>query len=89
MKTQTDHRKYVEARNRVNRQIREIKYGTQRRIRNMLRARKRPVNEYAQLNQVNAKQWEQYLTELYNNEASENDSGNKQISLRRKKLSLL
>ncbi|KAL3267452.1 hypothetical protein HHI36_011576 [Cryptolaemus montrouzieri] len=37
------------------------------------------VNEYVQLNQVSAKQWEQYLTELYNNDyisktESENDS---------------
>ncbi|KAL3282520.1 hypothetical protein HHI36_005702, partial [Cryptolaemus montrouzieri] len=49
-------------------------YGTQRRIWNMLRARKKPKNEYVQLNQVSAKQWEQHLTELYNNEESENDS---------------
>ncbi|KAL3266416.1 hypothetical protein HHI36_010592, partial [Cryptolaemus montrouzieri] len=55
MKIQTEYRKYVKARNRVNRQIRETKrehwrkfsknmendmYGTQRRIWNMLRARK-------------------------------------------------
>ncbi|KAL3280086.1 hypothetical protein HHI36_017592 [Cryptolaemus montrouzieri] len=89
MKTLTEHRKYVKARNRVNRQIREIKrehwrtfskdkeddmYGTQRRIWNMLRAWKKQVNEYVQLNQVSAVQWEQYRIELYNNEESENDS---------------
>ncbi|KAL3289712.1 hypothetical protein HHI36_023112 [Cryptolaemus montrouzieri] len=49
-------------------------YGAQRGIWNMLRARKKPVDEHVQLNQVSAKQWEQYHTELYNNEESENDS---------------
>ncbi|KAL3269719.1 hypothetical protein HHI36_008779 [Cryptolaemus montrouzieri] len=49
-------------------------HGTQRRKWNMLRARKKPVNEYVHLNQVSAGQCEQYLTELYNNEESENDS---------------
>ncbi|KAL3267527.1 hypothetical protein HHI36_011649 [Cryptolaemus montrouzieri] len=39
----------------------------------MLQARKKTVNEYVQPNQVCAKQWEQYLTELYNNEESEDD----------------
>ncbi|KAL3284538.1 hypothetical protein HHI36_018696 [Cryptolaemus montrouzieri] len=37
-------------------------------------SKEKPVNEYVQLNQVSAKQGEQYLTELYNNEENENDS---------------
>ncbi|KAL3281919.1 hypothetical protein HHI36_005122 [Cryptolaemus montrouzieri] len=85
MKTQTEHRKYVEARNRVNTQIREIKREHWRNFRKDMenseenmkyasRKEKKTVNEYVQLNQVSVKQWEQYLTELYNNEGSENDS---------------
>ncbi|KAL3281503.1 hypothetical protein HHI36_004710 [Cryptolaemus montrouzieri] len=37
-------------------------------------SKEKTINKYVQLNQVSAKQWEQYLTELYNNEEIENDS---------------
>ncbi|KAL3279671.1 hypothetical protein HHI36_017177 [Cryptolaemus montrouzieri] len=36
-------------------------------------SKEKPVNEYVQLNQVSAKQWEQHLTELYNNEERQAD----------------
>ncbi|KAH1024898.1 hypothetical protein HUJ05_009734 [Dendroctonus ponderosae] len=73
---------YKAVRNRVNAEIQSIKrqhweklsadmehdlYGGQKRIWNMLRNRKRPVNEYIQITKITTEDWEKHFEQLYRN----------------------
>ncbi|XP_048520755.1 uncharacterized protein LOC125503830 [Dendroctonus ponderosae] len=42
-------------------------YGGQKRIWNMLRNRKRPVNEYIQISKISTEDWEKHFEQLYPN----------------------
>ena len=42
-------------------------YGGQKRIWNMLRNRKRPVNEYIQISKITTEFWKKYFEQLYSN----------------------
>ncbi|KAI4474608.1 hypothetical protein M0802_015537 [Mischocyttarus mexicanus] len=75
-----NYSQYKTSRNRTNNEIREVKLkfwekfsidmehdisGGQRRVLNMLRNRRKPVNEYVQICNIIKESWENYFENLY------------------------
>lgn len=71
---------YKVVRNRINENIQKIKrehwerfssdmehdlYGGQKKIWNLLRSRKKPINEYIQSTRITSEEWEKYFEKLY------------------------
>jgi len=78
----TDYDSYKIIRNRVNEEIRRMKYqfwekfstdmehnlyGGQKKIWNTLRNRRRVVNEYVPITTITTEEWEEYFRNLYGN----------------------
>lgn len=50
-------------------------YGGQRKVWNMLRNRRKPINDYIQISKITKKEWETYFKKLYTN-TNDKDEGN-------------
>ncbi|KMQ87351.1 rna-directed dna polymerase from mobile element jockey-like protein [Lasius niger] len=85
------YREYKEVRNRVNEAIRQIKrdfwekfsadmeydlYGAQKRVWNMLRNRRKHVNELVQTTRITTDEWEKHFMELYKDDTGREETDN-------------